>query len=640
MHDLVNVEGCRFILFGGFSQYSQASAYWMTLSMDSEGLLVEWKSVHSPLTPSFPSFLSGSQMVKLMDAQGHVGLLVYGGMNSQTGAIDRSRNTWWAEIQNSNLNPKGQNNLEWSDYTFLSQNAPQPVWGGSSAAVSEGRAVFFGGNRAHNPSLTFPLYFGSGSNCIEFTPTPNARTFLSGETYIYEHGQMQSGSTGMWYLVPTNGFPHPAARFTHGMATLSDTTVVLFGGIGTSSDRKTSQLLNETWIFDVTSMKWSTLPRRPNDAHPSPRSGLTVTRYRNRGVALFGGAEIGRFSNVLNDTWVLLPWDADQRDGSAAWRWTRKDVGRAPPARFYHQMSWLGGENGAVLFGGSTPGSLGIAFGDTWILHANGSWSNVTLQCSRAPSDPPAARKYHTMSFAGLGRAVLFGGKLEDKLYSSESYLFSINSDLVPRWTPISVNYNPPAGAEGVMTYFPDPSSTGNSGWLLHYGGQERVAEIIYSDLFELYIGCPEGTYQDAKGFCTQCEIGTFQNTSGNSEKCIPCPGDSSTNYQGAKSDIYCTECRSDFCGANSTCTLMSGHKALCKCVKNMYGQQCEKKCTCKNQANCDDGIDGTGKCYCSFSYLLGPQDCSVPVMAILIAAVKTQMNVWTLQTFLSIVAM
>ncbi len=76
----------------------------------------------------------------------------------------------------------------------------------------------------------------------------------------------------------------------------------MFGGLTATSSL--SQLLDETWAYDVAANTWTKL--NPSGRIPSPRNGQAMVYDSDRHqFIMFGGAST--MTEVLRDTWVYNP---------------------------------------------------------------------------------------------------------------------------------------------------------------------------------------------------------------------------------------------------------------------------------------------------------------------------------------------
>lgn len=191
----------------------------------------------------------------------------------------------------------------------------------------------------------------------------------------------------------------PASRSDCAMAFDEERTkVVLFGG---------SSLDRGTWEWD--GQYWTQV----SDIGPPPRrnAGMVWDSAR-KCILLFGGRRVGPEGEqgdivALGDTWQ---WKGQN--------WTQLD-NAGPPARFAFAFASDRARNRIILFGGNTVGEgAPQAFGDTWEWDANG-WSQVE-------EAGPVARGGHCMSFdGGREQTVLFGGMTIDGTVQADTWEWS-----------------------------------------------------------------------------------------------------------------------------------------------------------------------------------------------------------------------
>ncbi|MCI4347984.1 MAG: kelch repeat-containing protein, partial [Thermoplasmata archaeon] len=177
---------------------------------------------------------------------------------------------------------------------------------------------------------------------------------------------------------------------------------------------------------------------------PSGRGYSTMTYDAQDGyVLLFGGiygTNLGSLGGgtALGDTWTY-------QDGI----WTDISPNISPSARELPFMAYDPADHEVVFFGGeSSNGALGISgHGDTWTF-ANGTWVNITLNLSKAPSP----RFRGAMAYDAYdGYLVLFGGSdPTGGSYLSDTWKFVSNT-----WTSLTVTGSPPGRARASMAYDP-----------------------------------------------------------------------------------------------------------------------------------------------------------------------------------------
>ncbi|MDL1945129.1 T9SS type A sorting domain-containing protein [Chloroflexi bacterium CFX2] len=151
----------------------------------------------------------------------------------------------------------------------------------------------------------------------------------------------------------------PSARVSHGMASIGDDKVLLFGG---AADLYYTTLSNETWVYDLSENTWTNM--LPQGGAPTARAEHKMAFIGDDKVLLFGGGVDIENLTISDETWIY-----DLSDNT----WTNMSPpGGIPTARWGQGMAFVGGDQ-VVLFGGFDDSSI---FDDTWVydLSAN-SWT-------------------------------------------------------------------------------------------------------------------------------------------------------------------------------------------------------------------------------------------------------------------------
>ncbi|OGU40818.1 MAG: hypothetical protein A2X61_15690 [Ignavibacteria bacterium GWB2_35_12] len=104
-----------------------------------------------------------------------------------------------------------------------------------------------------------------------------------------------SAQTGIWEeLYPTNS---PSPRLGFGMAEIGDGKVIIFGGMDENN------VFDETWIYDFKENNWTEIK---NDIHPGKRKAHRMARITKDKVLMFGGESYETTnSELMNDTWIF-----------------------------------------------------------------------------------------------------------------------------------------------------------------------------------------------------------------------------------------------------------------------------------------------------------------------------------------------
>lgn len=107
---------------------------------------------------------------------------------------------------------------------------------------------------------------------------------------------------------------------------------------------------------------------------------------------------------------------------NAADDWTQKFPNPKPSARFFHSLTYIGGEN-VLLFGGKDVN--GNYLGDTWVYNLNANtWTNKNPQGNK-----PSARAYHGMAYIGDGKVLLFGGSNGSEVYLGDTWVYNLSTN-------------------------------------------------------------------------------------------------------------------------------------------------------------------------------------------------------------------
>ena len=170
---------------------------------------------------------------------------------------------------------------------------------------------------------------------------------------------------------------------------------LLFGGMVFNrepNDWDDCYALNDTWLFQK--RKWCRLELSKS---PEARQrAAMVYDVGNRQLILFGGQLVGGQFAILNDTWAF-------RDRQ--WHQIKSVIGKKPPSRFGHSMTYDSASNQIVMFGGAS--SIERSLGDTW-THDGKRWRRLKVS-------GPAPRRYAAFGFdPELGGCILQGGVEDD----------------------------------------------------------------------------------------------------------------------------------------------------------------------------------------------------------------------------------
>lgn len=266
----------------------------------------------------------------------------------------------------------------------------------------------------------------------------------------------------VWRQVAANGI---GARDRHAMAyDARRGRVVLFGGMNASS-----QILADTLEWD--GVTWRTLT--PVTSPPARHSAAMAYDPQTHTVLLFGGRSS---QGVLEDTW--------QWDGTT---WTRLAMTSGIGPHHLHAMALDTRQQRVVTFGGAydttaTEGSelISVWTGTDWsgmsppgppglILAAMSSYDQGTfmfggysfnvlvgetwrwdgMQWVDVPTQGPSKRAEHAMTYEGMGRVLLFGGRVQGGDSTADTWLWNRSN-----WSLISISTaSPPPRNKHTFVY-------------------------------------------------------------------------------------------------------------------------------------------------------------------------------------------
>jgi Galactose oxidase, central domain len=253
-----------------------------------------------------------------------------------------------------------------SGTTVVDSAGPLPCRSASALSVSDGtNLVLFGGN------------------------TLSATGFLN-DTWTYASGTWTKQS-------PTTS---PSARGDAGMAYLSGTGAVLFGGQNLAETP-----LQDTWVY--ASGAWSQVSIA-NGSSPAARSQHAMASSGS--LVLMVGGKLGG-NQLASDVWSYTTGGG----------WVQKSPTTFPQARAGASLSYDSNASLFVLYGGFN--SAGVILNDLWTSSNGTSWTQVTATGTLPPALYNAQMCYDTVS----SRTILFGG-FSAELGESANLTYSLNA--------------------------------------------------------------------------------------------------------------------------------------------------------------------------------------------------------------------
>lgn len=278
------------------------------------------------------------------------------------------------------------------------------------APIGNGRILLFGG-RSNSALISETWIYDINKNrwtLLSPSVSPSAArgvgaAYLGWESVLVYGGQSDSS----YFLDKTYQYDYATATWTDlspsetggslvsladlGICYIADGKVLLFGG------RNHYNWYNNTWLYDKNLNQWQLMSPTVVGGTLDARSGLGMTYIGDDKVVMFGGHN-GSGTNY-NDTWV---YDLSQNE------WTEMSptvVGGALSVRDNVGMTYIGGDQ-VLLFGGRINGSA--ITNEVWLYDlSDNEWTNLTTTLS---GTMPGARSLMGFAYAGLGKAVMFGG--------------------------------------------------------------------------------------------------------------------------------------------------------------------------------------------------------------------------------------
>ena len=172
-----------------------------------------------------------------------------------------------------------------------------------------------------------------------YDPVEERVIMMGGSTWSKEDGWEVKDLSSPWAYDPytktwielDDAGRSPSLRHTDGAAyDPVEGRLVLFGGISEPEGFRAVESLDDTWMYDPATNRWSRF--MPDGQTPTGRGGHTLVYDSNQGtMIMFGGADYSASSaeeGMLNDTWIydpstdtwteVLPGTADLRQTSLA----------------------------------------------------------------------------------------------------------------------------------------------------------------------------------------------------------------------------------------------------------------------------------------------------------------------------------
>ena len=331
------------------------------------------------------------------------------------------------------------------------------------------------------------LLFGGMGGCVT-----TSQTKLLNDTWIYNQTLASEVGKTPWKQITKPkqrvGDGSNSEMYTmqprqyHGMATLKNNAVVMFGGAVSNTrndgngDAKKNKLAPGTYVFDGEVMNWrkvvfetiqmcGAVKYNENDAlYPSCRINHAMVNLNEGTVLLFGGADaIGGKRNYTGDTWLFT--SNNMEHGKEKWTQVIKGSHSWPQGRMDHALTAMG-PNKVLLYGGC----VGDPYHSSCVTFLQDLWMFVVPMQSESESDTPT--------------------------------WIRIKSDI-----------------DGACAIGPGSRAKHSMAWIRNsvviFGGQINAIEgstreiKFAGDTWTMQDGCPSGYYIDLMNGCQRCSTGT-----------------------------------------------------------------------------------------------------------------------------------
>lgn len=233
----------------------------------------------------------------------------------------------------------------------------------------------------------------------------------------------------IWRKVVSKNAPLP--RSSHAMCAHPSGIVLMFGGEFSSPKQSTFYHYGDTWVLDVESKEWDKIDQKRG---PSARSGHRMCVWKNYIIMHGGFRDLGALTTYLNDMWLfdISTYKWTQAEFPPAHT--------LPDARSGH--SFIPHPEGAVIFGGycKMKAKKGIQKGkvltDAWLVKMKTDPKAIRFERRRKQGFNPSPRVGCSMVFH-KNRGIMFGGvydyeeseeNLDSQFYNSlQSYQTDTN---------------------------------------------------------------------------------------------------------------------------------------------------------------------------------------------------------------------
>lgn len=235
----------------------------------------------------------------------------------------------------------------------------------------------------------------------------------------------------IWRKITSGNAPLP--RSSHAMCAHPSGVILMFGGEFSSPKQTTFYHYGDTWILDADSKEWSKIDIKRG---PSARSGHRLAVWKNYIIMHGGFRDLGTMSTYLNDLWLFdittYKWTQVEFPSTHP----------VPDARSGH--SFIPCADGAVVYGGYTKvkAKKGLQKGkvltDCWMLKMKADPKAIRWERRKKQGANPSPRVGCSLVFH-KNRGIMFGGVYDyeeseeqiDSEFYNNLYSYQIESN---RW--------------------------------------------------------------------------------------------------------------------------------------------------------------------------------------------------------------
>lgn len=226
---------------------------------------------------------------------------------------------------------------------------------------------------------------------------------VTGKAQFFNDLFTLSVDNGIWRKYTSGNSPLP--RSSHAMCSHPSGVILMFGGEFSSPKQSTFYHYGDTWILDADTKEWTKVEVKRGG--PSARSGHRMTCWKNYIIMHGGFRDLGTMTTYLNDVWIF---DIT----SYKWTQVEFPPNHPiPDARSGHSL--ISCNDGAIIYGGysKVKAKKGLQKGkvltDCWILKMKSEPSAIRFERRKKQGFNPSPRVGCSLAFH-KNRGILFGG--------------------------------------------------------------------------------------------------------------------------------------------------------------------------------------------------------------------------------------